>query len=150
MPRIKSYAPSWLKEPAPGHKLFAESDEDAKLLPSQFRTSSKAKPGPRRAIARRGTEIFVAAGKQIRWGNLAHLKESWESKQPRSHGFGSRSGLGDLTESFEIYDENTKSRGEHGGPSEGYRVSVHVSILQLDYFMIPNRILGTGHQNSRC
>ena len=34
--------------------------------------------GPRRTIARRGTEIFVVVGNQIRWSDLCMLKDDWE------------------------------------------------------------------------
>lgn len=107
MPKIKSFAPGWLNEPSPGHKLFELTPEDNKL-PASLAFSRKAKPGPRRTIARRGTEVFVAVGKQIRWGNLAALKETWESKQTRT------------TTPFEIYDE--EAGGEHAALADGYRI----------------------------
>ena len=123
MPKIKSYVPSWLNEPAPGHKLFAPSTDDASLPNSQLH-SDRAKPGPRRTIARRGSEIFVAVGKQIRWGNLVHLKDSWESKQSKSI-FGSRFKKEDSDGSFELYDEEAdSSKAQDGAASEGYRVRV--------------------------
>lgn len=122
MPKIKSYAPSWLKAPAPGHQLFAQSADDINVPAAQFRLSSRAKPGPRRTIARRGTEVFVAAGKQIRWGNLAHLKGAWDSKQHRS-GFRSTIKRED-SDSFEIYDEDPDSTGQNWTQGEAYRVSV--------------------------
>ncbi|KAB5570494.1 hypothetical protein GE09DRAFT_1217927 [Coniochaeta sp. 2T2.1] len=116
MPHIKSYVPSWLNEPAPGHKLFAPSTDDANLL-----YANRAKPGPRRTIARRGTEVFVAVGKQIRWGNLVHLKENWEAKQSKSI-FGSRIKKEDSDGSFELYDEEADSKSQNGAASEGYRL----------------------------
>jgi nucleoporin NUP82 len=122
MPKVKSYAPAWLNEPAPGHKLFAASTEDAKTpTPSVYKT--KPKPGPRRTIARRGTEIFVAVGRLIRWGDLVYLKESWESKRSRN-----RDGLRVRREGsdgdFEIYeDEPEEGGGQRPGLAEGYRVS---------------------------
>ncbi|SPQ22734.1 f3f86e95-2746-4f46-8272-8161dd0057d6 [Thermothielavioides terrestris] len=82
MPKIKSFAPGWLNEPSPGHQLFEQSDDDARG-PAALAYGKKAKPGPRRTIARRGTEVFVASGKQIRWGDLAYLKETWETRQAR-------------------------------------------------------------------
>jgi nucleoporin NUP82 len=121
MPKIRSYVPSWLNEPAPGHKLFVPSTDDAKQPNTQL-YSNRAKLGPRRTIARRGTEIFVAVGKQIRWGNLVHLKESWESKQSKSI-FGSRFKKEDSDGSFELYDEEADSNhAQNGAASEGYRV----------------------------
>jgi len=115
MPKIKSFAPAWLNLPAPGHKLF-ESTDDSRL-PAALAYSKKLKSsGPRRTIARRGTEIFVAVGKQIRWGDLARLKETWESRagarvrgqRPDSDGY------------FEVYDEEAAAGNAAG---EGYRVS---------------------------
>ncbi|KAK0718376.1 hypothetical protein B0T26DRAFT_741375 [Lasiosphaeria miniovina] len=120
MPRIKSFAPSWLNEPAPAHKLFEPSIDDIKL-PASLAYSRKAKLGPRRTIAKRGTEIFVAVGKQIRWGDLAHLKESWESQHSRGAA-GVRIKREDSDGSFEIYDEEaTSGNGHPGGLAEGYR-----------------------------
>jgi nucleoporin NUP82 len=113
--------PSWLNEPAPGHKLFVSSPEDARP-PSQL-YSSKPKPGPRRAIAHRGTEIFVAVGKQIRWGSLVNLKESWESKQSKSVFGSARHRKAESDGSFEVYDEEGENGSvQNGAASEGYRV----------------------------
>ncbi len=83
MPKIKSFAPSWLNEPSPAHKLFEQPTDDARI-PAALPYGKKPKPGPRRTIAKRGAEVFVAVGKQIRWGDLAQLKETWEAKNARS------------------------------------------------------------------
>ncbi|KAK3942386.1 hypothetical protein QBC46DRAFT_256331 [Diplogelasinospora grovesii] len=118
MPKIKSFAPSWLNEPSPGHKLFELSSEDVKLGPASLAYSKKSKPGPQRTIARRGTEVFVAAGKQIRWGDLAYLKESWESKQSP----GVRIKREGSDGSFDVYDEEAANgNGPAAGSPEGYR-----------------------------
>jgi len=122
MPKIKSFAPGWLNEPALGHKLFEASVDDSKL-PAPLAYSKRAKSGPRRTIARRGTEIFVAVGKQIRWGDLAYLKESWET---RRSGPGPRLRREESEASFEIYDEEADRTGHTGPAGEaggGYRVS---------------------------
>ena len=112
MPKIQSFAPSWLNPPAPGHKLFAPPSDEGR--PASLAYGRKAKPGRRQIIAKRGTEVFVAAGKQIRWGDLVYLKEKWESK----HG-GARIKREDSDGSFEVYDEEAPSTV---GPAEGYRV----------------------------
>lgn len=114
MPKIKSFAPSWLNEPSPAHKLFEQPIDDARI-PSNLPYGKKPNPGPRRTIARRGTEVFVAVGKQIRWGDLAALKESWETKHARS---GSMSRI--KKESPEAFDYDD---GNAGDGTEGYRVS---------------------------
>lgn len=67
-------------------------------------------PGPYRTIARRGTEIFVAVGKEIRWADLVYLKENWDelqSKTPRKAGKGKAS----------IENQSEEQNGQ------GYRVS---------------------------
>jgi nucleoporin NUP82 len=123
MPRIKSFAPSWLNEPAPGHKLFESSNDDANLSASLSPYGKKPKPGPRRTIARRGTEVFVAVEKQIRWGDLAYLKESWEAKQARS-GAGARIKRESPDAPFGVYDDDESTGNGHLGElAEAYRVS---------------------------
>lgn len=121
MPKIKSFAPSWLNEPAPGHKLFEAVSDDSRGSPS-LGYGKKPKAGPRRTIARRGTEVFVAVGRQIRWGELAYLKESWEAKQGRSGSLG-RIKRESPESSFEIYEDETATGNGVGGLAEGYRVS---------------------------
>ncbi|KAK3995953.1 hypothetical protein QBC44DRAFT_4374 [Cladorrhinum sp. PSN332] len=127
MPKIKSFAPSWLNQPSPGHKLFEPSSDDGKSSTSLV-YGKKLKPGPRRTIANRGIEIFVAVGKEIRWGDLVDLKESWETKQARSGGGG-----------FEVYDEEAAAKAKQG-LMEGYRIiktPVAEDIRQL--VMSPNQ-----------
>ncbi|TQS33339.1 hypothetical protein Golomagni_06321, partial [Golovinomyces magnicellulatus] len=74
---------SWLSKNAPGHELFEPSQDAARARASSPSLSSKKKtlPGPRRTIARRGTEVFVAVGKEIRWADLAYLKDEWANSQ---------------------------------------------------------------------
>ncbi|KAH0495706.1 hypothetical protein TgHK011_009240 [Trichoderma gracile] len=82
MPKVKCYSAAWLSKNAPGNQLFepsAESLRSRALSPGKKRQI----PGPRRTIARRGTEVFVAVGKEIRWGDLVYLKEEWTEKQSR-------------------------------------------------------------------
>ena len=127
MPKVRSYAPTWLKEPAPGHKLFARSLDEPKGPASQFRAPTKGKPGPRRTIARRGTEVFVAAGRQIRWGDLALLKDSWDIDQSSADPV-TRLSRHSPNDSFGIYDDELGSRGQAWSRSAGHRVSSIPSI----------------------
>lgn len=85
MPKVKCYSAAWLSKNAPGHQLFEPSPEAARsrALTSPYASKKKAVQGPRRTIARRGTEVFVAVGKEIRWGDLAYIKEAWASTQTR-------------------------------------------------------------------
>lgn len=118
MSKIKSYTPSWLSKPAPGHTLFQASAED--LNSSAFTSRRKSRPGPRRSIARRGTEVFVAVNREIRWGDLVYLKESWTDKAGRT-----RIKREDSSGSFSIYDETLPSiEGADGEAAQGYRVGV--------------------------
>ncbi|KAH7349882.1 nuclear pore complex protein An-Nup82 [Plectosphaerella cucumerina] len=77
MPKIKSYTAPWLAQ-GPGQRLFAAATEGTPTYGSKKRSL----PGPRRTIARRGTEVFVAIGKELRWADLAYLKETWTSREP--------------------------------------------------------------------
>jgi nucleoporin NUP82 len=85
MPKVKSYSAAWLAKNAPGHRLFEPSADTLRSRALSPPYSSKKKPiaGPRRTIARRGTEVFVAVGKEIRWGDVAYLKEEWSSKHSK-------------------------------------------------------------------
>lgn len=84
MPKIKSYTPGWLSKGAPGNNLFAPSTDASRAsLSSPYSAKSKKRSpnGARRTIARRGTEVFVAHGREVRWGDLAYLKEMHASKR---------------------------------------------------------------------
>ena len=85
MPQIISYTPPWLSRPNPGWEIFTPSATDASYpsLTQKSHSKTSAKPGPRRTIAQRGTEVFIAVGKEIRWADLVYLKEAWEDSQER-------------------------------------------------------------------
>lgn len=70
MPKILGYTPSWLTRGTPGYDLFAPKPPSSKALGAK-----KKSPGLRRLIAARDSEIFVAVGHEIRWADLAQLKE---------------------------------------------------------------------------
>lgn len=130
MSRIKSYTPSWLSKPAPGHTLFQASAEDLKA--SVLSSRKKARPGPRRTIARRGTEVFVAVNREIRWGDLVYLKETYTEKAGNTRIKREDS----TTDSFSIYDETrTTIEGGEGKPAEGYRVRVTGSQTTATYYL---------------
>ncbi|KAF3480450.1 uncharacterized protein GIQ15_05797 [Arthroderma uncinatum] len=89
MPRIVDYSPPWLSRPSPGVDLFCPSSTDKPS--SSIRNAQKAivdaaqEPRPVRTLARRGTEIFTVVDNQIRWADLARLKDEWRKgvKQKR-------------------------------------------------------------------
>ncbi|OQE41973.1 hypothetical protein PENCOP_c004G01457 [Penicillium coprophilum] len=85
MPKVTSYAPAWLCRPSPGAKFLSSSSarspaEDLKIV------SKPAKNGATRTIAKRGNEVFAVVDNEIRWSNLARLKDQWqqEIKQKRA------------------------------------------------------------------
>ncbi|KAI4203093.1 MAG: hypothetical protein LQ350_002141 [Teloschistes chrysophthalmus] len=84
MPRVLSYTPSWLSRPSPGFDLFV-STKDSSSTPKTSRKQANGTNkreeylGPRRTIARRGTEVFVVVDNQIRWSDLSIFKDDWES-----------------------------------------------------------------------
>lgn len=85
MPKVKSYSAPWLSSNAPGHGLFEPNPETSRSRAVETAYASKKKPvaGPRRTIARRGTEVFVAVGREIRWGDLAYLKDGWANRHAK-------------------------------------------------------------------
>lgn len=85
MPKVKSYSAPWLSSNAPGHGLFEPNPETSRSRTVETAYASKKKPvaGPRRTIARRGTEVFVAVGREIRWGDLAYLKDGWANRHAK-------------------------------------------------------------------
>ncbi|KAI0902204.1 hypothetical protein F4806DRAFT_29792 [Annulohypoxylon nitens] len=127
MPKIKSYTPAWLLQPSPGHDLFAPDPNDAQATRA-YTSNVFSKDGPRRTIARRGTEVFIAVGKEIRWADLLYMKERWEDKQARAHG-----GLRIKREDSDSDDELLRESIENGS-AEGFRTiktSVGSDIQQL-------------------
>ncbi|KAI2787914.1 Nucleoporin NUP82 [Penicillium oxalicum] len=80
MPKVHSYAPAWLCRPSPGANLFASN-------PDKISTDEALKPGKASAvsgavktIAKRGSEVFVVIDNEIRWSNLARLKDQWQQQ----------------------------------------------------------------------
>lgn len=118
MPKVKSYTAPWLSH-GPGHALFAPSSEASKALGAPSPYSKKKKPvGPRRTIARRGTEVFVAVGKELRWGDLAYLKDKWSTSHSHRR-MGSRVKREESTEAFE---DDVIPSTEEAATAQGFRV----------------------------
>lgn len=70
MPKVLSYTPDWLSRPNPGYHLFAPKQSNGNGA-----AAKKKDFGPRKTIATRGSEVFVAVGNEIRWADLVNLKE---------------------------------------------------------------------------
>lgn len=90
MPKVISYTPSWLSRPSPGFRLFSSSQDVSRSPKANGKSSTFSEDNnkigddylePKRTIARRGTEIFVVVGNQIRWSDLCMLKDDWEEAQ---------------------------------------------------------------------
>ncbi|KAK1599022.1 nuclear pore complex protein An-Nup82 [Colletotrichum navitas] len=119
MPKVKSYSAPWLSH-GPGHQLFAPSSDAASKalsVPSPYMSKKKKAPGPRRTIARRGTEVFVAVGKELRWGDLAYLKEKWSTKHAHRR-MGSRVKREDSAQAF---DDEAIPSTEEAATAQGFR-----------------------------
>lgn len=73
MPKVLSYTPDWLSRPSPGYHLFAPKQTNGNGV-----AAKKKDFGPKKTIATRGSEIFVAVGNELRWADLVNLKEGIE------------------------------------------------------------------------
>ncbi|KAL9612798.1 MAG: hypothetical protein Q9167_002633 [Letrouitia subvulpina] len=87
MPRVLNYTPSWLSRPSPGYQVFEPSDKNKQLDledPNSYAHINNRRQeylGPKRTVAHRGTQIFVAVDNEIRWSDLCMLKDEWEDLQ---------------------------------------------------------------------
>jgi len=82
MPRVLSYTPSWLSRPSTGFDIFATKNEahvNGRSKPSRPSKHTDFNV-PSKTIACRGSEVFVAVGNEIRWSDLAWLKELEEDR----------------------------------------------------------------------
>ncbi|PGH13399.1 hypothetical protein AJ79_03678 [Helicocarpus griseus UAMH5409] len=138
MPKIIDYSPPWLSRPSPGATFFSGSGSERQ---PQFNRIAKGKDagdtrdqsyiGPKRALARRGTEIFAVVDNQIRWSNLATLKDEWqvEVRQKRKE-----SGRGREKERSPAQEDASSQGDSTGKQSSCYRiltVPVYGQIKQL-------------------
>ena len=71
MPRILRHTPQWLERPAPGYKLFNDTQNDTLANGNVKHQKGRIF----RIVAHRGTEVFVAVGNQLRWSDLVLLRE---------------------------------------------------------------------------
>lgn len=77
MPReVLKYTPPWLSRPSSGFDLFQSGASQL----SQPEPKSSVPQTPNRTIAARGTEVFVAVGKDIRWSDLLWIKDQWDDE----------------------------------------------------------------------
>ncbi|KAH0833576.1 hypothetical protein AYO21_05254 [Fonsecaea monophora] len=83
MPKVIGYTPPFLARPSPGSKIFTDPEPQSPASPSKRTSYLGALPstqyqGPRRLVARRGTDIFAVVGNKIRWADLSALRDEWE------------------------------------------------------------------------
>jgi nucleoporin NUP82 len=100
MPKVQSYSASWLGQDAPAHQLFKAGDTDRGRTYA-YNASVDELPSPRRTIATLGTQVFVANGRDIRWGDLAFLKDKWERSPRERSGLKRESSLASVMDSVE-------------------------------------------------
>ena len=85
MPKVIGHTPPWLSKPSPGAEIFSINPDTSQQSPASpsrraaVQQVSSDYYGPRRLIAHRGNEIFVAVGKEIRWADLSKVKQDWET-----------------------------------------------------------------------
>ncbi|KAF2492926.1 hypothetical protein BU16DRAFT_620230 [Lophium mytilinum] len=80
MPKVISYTPPWLSRPSPGFDLFAPK---ASSKATNGHKAAQEYSGTNKTIAKRGTEVFVAVGNEIRWSDLVLLQEKSEEQANR-------------------------------------------------------------------
>jgi len=85
MPGTLRYTPSWLSRPSPGFDLFSPKTQPP-LAQDQTKQKDTKPSGPTRTIARRGTEVFVVVGNELRWSDLVLLKEQWDEGYNEKNG----------------------------------------------------------------
>ncbi|KAJ6168662.1 hypothetical protein N7497_001505 [Penicillium chrysogenum] len=85
MVKVNSYAPAWLCRPSPGAKFLSSSS--AQNPAEDLQTGRKpVSSGATRTIAKRGNEVFAVVDNEIRWSNLARLKDQWQQEIKQKKG----------------------------------------------------------------
>ncbi|KAJ5730346.1 uncharacterized protein N7483_004854 [Penicillium malachiteum] len=80
MPKVNSYAPAWLCRPSPGASLFTSASIKS---PAQGLENGSKISGPTaatRTIAKRENEVFAVVDNEIRWSDLARVKDQWQQQ----------------------------------------------------------------------
>lgn len=86
MPKVNSYAPAWLCRPSPGASLFTSASDKSPAQALENNTKAVTPHAANRTIAKRGNEVFAVIDNEIRWSDLARLKDQWqqEARQKKS------------------------------------------------------------------
>lgn len=80
MPKVNSYAPAWLCRPSPGASLFTSNSLAIPAQDTLATHKSATTSGANRTIAKRGNEVFAVIDNEIRWSNLARVKDQWQQQ----------------------------------------------------------------------
>ncbi|KAI2642885.1 hypothetical protein GGS21DRAFT_500070 [Xylaria nigripes] len=115
MPKIKAYTPAWLSSPSPGHQLFTPHPLNGQST-SYHASIADSTTSPRRILAIRGSEVFIAVGKEIRWADLVYLKERWQENAARTGGTHIKREGDDEVDDSEIIKQSIET-----GCAEGFR-----------------------------
>ncbi|KAJ5287088.1 hypothetical protein N7478_002774 [Penicillium angulare] len=78
MPKVNSYAPAWLCRPSPGASIFTSAD--VKSPAQQNGSKNAALSAANRTVAKRGNEVFAVVDNEIRWSDLARVKNRWQQQ----------------------------------------------------------------------
>ncbi|KAJ6110181.1 hypothetical protein N7486_002416 [Penicillium sp. IBT 16267x] len=86
MPKVNSYAPAWLCRPSPGASLFTSASDKGPAQALENGSKAVTPNAATRTIAKRGNEVFAVVDNEIRWSDLARLKDQWqqEARQKKS------------------------------------------------------------------
>ncbi|KAJ5903270.1 hypothetical protein N7504_005653 [Penicillium tannophilum] len=86
MPKVNSYAPAWLCRPSPGASLFTSASDKGPAQTLENGSKTVTPNAANRTIAKRGNEVFAVIDNEIRWSDLARLKDQWqqEARQKKS------------------------------------------------------------------
>lgn len=85
MPKVTNYAPAWLSRPSPGASVFTRSSPRNPVEDLRNGTKPTTTPATR-TIAKRGTEVFTVVDNEIRWSDLARLKDQWQQQARQRRG----------------------------------------------------------------
>lgn len=128
MPKVIEYTPPWLSRPSRGFSVFTPKESigsrgtEANGIQRNGIASTEPYMGPKRLLAQRGTEVFVAAGNKIRWTDLCMLKEDYEAERDARANARRRRTDGGL---------DSERQGQHSNPqANAYMVCVKFCISQ--------------------
>ncbi|KAJ5707356.1 hypothetical protein N7488_007157 [Penicillium malachiteum] len=80
MPKVNSYAPAWLCRPSPGASLFTSASIKSPAQGLENGSKSSAPTAATRTVAKRGNEVFAVVDNEIRWSDLARVKDQWQQQ----------------------------------------------------------------------